>query len=136
MAMPKGLARYWRGRRRTGAAKRSRRSFKVARFARRTKMTIPLAVVGGFVPILGNTFSHFKTNGLVGPDSASSEFIRTLTGFDPWGGQAAQPRVGFQPWQMQFGALPIVIGFLAHKAANMIGINRMLARLKIPLIRL
>ncbi len=117
---------------------RRARTYPRRRFHRggRRSFRLPLAVIAGFVPIITNSFRAFQARGLSGPDSGSSEFIRTLTGFDPWGAQAAQPRPGFQAWQLRYGAMPIVLGMLVHWIASRIGINRMLGMAGVPIIRI
>ena len=91
---------------------------------RKPKMTIPLAVVAGFIPM---------GVGLWGRRTAPKEMARyalvATTGIDFVG----------KRWTSEFlgeGAGAILAGFLVHKLANVIGINRMLARSKVPFIRI
>ena len=39
-------------------------------------------------------------------------------------------------WRLQYGLLPIGVGFMAHKLASKIGINRALASAGVPWIRI
>lgn len=110
--------------------KRSRRSWSRAKAAR-PKMTIPLAVVAGFAPVATSTYTHGRQYGITGPEGAVSEFSRTMIGIDP-----NNMNAGFQAWRMKWGLLPVVIGLVVHKAAGYFGINRMIAKAGVPLIRI
>lgn len=105
-------------------SKRSRGSH----HSRRQQFTIPLAVVAGFASPVGRTIGEFQSGG---PKGAVKELSRIMIGIDPF----ASP-VTWQPYLMSYGALPVAIGLMVHKAANMLGLNRMLARSGIPLIRI
>ena len=91
-------------------------------------MTLPLAVVGGFVPILSVTYDGWKQGGL---RVAGRQFMTTLTGFDP-----ENTTAGWQPRELRRGAMPIVVGFLVHMIAGKLGINRALGRAGIPFVRI
>lgn len=102
----------------------------MARFTRKKshrrskKITIPLAVVAGFLPgalRLKNHMTSFQDFG--------QEASRIFLGYTPSDGT-------FKPQLMTYGTLPIVIGFVAHYAANKFGLNRVLARANIPFIRI
>jgi len=93
---------------------------------RTSKMTIPLAIVAGFAPPMLSIIDQARVFGLKG---AGVEASKIFTGWNPETGR-------WEPGWLKWGAGPIVIGFLAHKLASMIGINRALARMKIPLIRI
>ena len=102
---------------------------------RSTRMTIPLAVVAGMVPLAIGTWQHGQYAGWTGSgDTGMDYFVRSLTGFSPnaagYGGSRWNLR------NMQHGALPIVVGMIAHKVAGRIGINAALARAGVPLIRI
>ena len=88
------------------------------------KMTIPLAVVAGFVPIVKGVWDR---------RTSTSEMTRYLTvsttGYDPVA----------KRWTAQYlgeGTGSILGGMAIHWAANKLGINRMLGRARIPLIRI
>lgn len=90
----------------------------------RPKMTIPLAVVAGFIPIIKGSWDR---------RASMTEVTRYLTvsttGYDPVG----------KRWTTEFlgqGTGAILGGFAVHWLANKIGINRLLGRAKIPLIRI
>ncbi len=94
----------------------------------RKRFTLPLAVVGGFIPILSTSYVGFKQGGL---GMAGRQFVTTLTGFDPENSAA-----GWQPKEMRRGALPILVGYVAHMIASKLGINRALGRAGIPFVRI
>jgi len=90
-------------------------------------MTMPLAVVAGFVPpariIWGESGRGQSLEG--GAIAASRIFL----GYDSIRGT----------WdfkQLQFGFGPVLVGFGIHKVAQMVGINRALAAARIPFIRI
>ena len=100
----------------------------------RKSFTLPLAVVGGFAPLVIGTVQHGLWNGWVGSgDTAMDYAMRALTGFDPnhlgYGGT-------WNPRNMVHGALPIMGGIIAHKLANRLGVNGALARAGVPFIRI
>lgn len=86
-------------------------------------MTIPLAIVAGFaVPVAG----VFQLGGMTLQDKVTT-VGRWMTGFD---------RAGFHPDALKNGLYPVLGGFAVHWFANKIGINRAMARARIPLIRI
>lgn len=89
-------------------------------------MTIPIAPVAGLAAGLS-----FPAEALMRGDwlSAAYRVCSSYTGYDP---QA-------QTWSMdnlKRGLMPLMIGFAIHWIAGKIGVNRMLGRAKIPLIRI
>ena len=93
---------------------------------RRSKFTLPLAVVAGFAPGASRTIGHFQNGGVQG---GLNELSRIYIGYDRDSGQ-------FQPWLLRYGLYPVVAGVLIHKVAGLLGVNRMLARAGIPFIRI
>lgn len=93
---------------------------------RRKQMTIPLAVVGGFVPLGVRGYNGFQANGIVGGLDGVSSGLTGYSVFDPgkW-----HPEVLAGSW------LPILGGFAVHALAGRLGINRLLGRYRIPLFR-
>ncbi len=86
-------------------------------------MTIPIAVVAGFAPLVGNVLS-------------------TPGGIEPKGWMLTQAMTGFDTRTREFwlpnlwkGAFPILIGIFAHKVASRLGVNRALAGAGIPILR-
>jgi len=90
-------------------------------------MTIPIAVVAGFLPPSISVFQH--SQGGLGIRGAGIEASKIFTGWNPETGR-------WEPGWLKWGAMPVLVGFAVHKVASMIGLNRTLARMKIPLIRI
>ena len=85
-------------------------------------MKIPLAVVLGFAPLAVNVARNTNQIGF--------EAIRDLTGYQIDSGK-------FNFSLTRRGLVPILLGFGVHKVVGgMLGINRMLGRMRIPLIRI
>lgn len=101
-----------------------RRSFFSRRPRAKAKMTIPLAVVAGFVPTVVGVWNR-RSSGQAVADYLQSGF----TGITPGTGQ-------FNLANLRAGLMPIAAGFMVHKIAGMLGINRAIARARIPLIRI
>jgi len=93
---------------------------------KKPQMTMPLAVVAGFVPPGLTIYREGLTGGVEGGARAAS---RIFLGYDSIAG-----RWDFQ--QLQYGFGPVLMGFGIHKVAQMVGINRALAAAKIPFIRI
>lgn len=97
------------------------------RVGRRSKqMSIPLAVVGGFVPMGADVLSAFRIGGV---EAALGHVSLCTTGYDPSDGK----------WKPMFAVQklygPLLLGAVVHKVANKLGINRALAGAGIPLLR-
>ena len=93
---------------------------------RKSKPTIPLAIVAGFVPGGRELVIAGRVNF---PDHFLRVGTRIYTGFDPL----------TQVWRwsnMKNGTFPILGGLVVHAAANFLGVNRMIARAKIPFLRI
>lgn len=129
MAMPPALKKYWATHKRGKSRKSIRRSntMKVRRNGKK-KMTIPLAIVAGFMPAIADIKNNSANLG--------------------WGGSAMHTGAGLIGWdtvtgkwvgisQAKAAGTPaIIIGFIAHVLASKFGINRALGRAGIPLIRI
>ena len=99
---------------RTKKKKRSKRGFKLS-----------LAIVAGLLPGVTNVYDGFKEGGLKGAgDTASMVYL----GYDPIQGD-------WRPSMMWMGLYPLALGLIIHKAAGMLGVNRMLANAGIPVVR-
>jgi hypothetical protein len=100
---------------------------------RRSKQfSIPLAIVSGFAPLVYTTYKHTQWNGFGGEEGGMDVFVRSLTGFSP---NTAYGKV-WEFKRMLWGAIPILGGFMVHKIAGRIGINRAIASAGIPFIRI
>lgn len=93
---------------------------------KRPSMTIPLGVVAGFIPLVANTVGRFQREGWNG---AMREISADTIGLDPASG------VFNIKWMMR-GTAPIIGGIMVHKLASILGVNRAMARAKIPFIRI
>jgi len=124
--------------RKKGSRKKSSKKRSVSRMARkkrryRRKMTIPMAAIGGslaglFITPQGwaaSPVGHALKGNL---ENTFRGIVLNYTGLDIQTGEW-----DFMKAQGLFAAL---IGIAAHKIASMLGINRTLARAKIPLIRI
>jgi len=94
----------------------------------KAKFSLPLAALAGFGPLAYNLWQDSKM-GSVAPQQMLSDVIASLTGWD----------IGTGTWRPQHllrGAVPIIGGMAIHKMAGRFGVNRMLARAGIPVIRI
>lgn len=100
-----------------------RRSFIPRRgFRSKPKMTIPLSVVAGFVPLAVGVWNR-RSSGQAVADYLQSSFTGVSNG-------------QFNFANLKTGLLPIVAGFAVHKMAGAFGINKAIARARIPFIRI
>lgn len=111
----------------TKAVAKRRRYFGAAP-RRRSKagFTVPLAVAAGFIPLALFTIDGYKNGGIT---KAGHRFQLGLTGYND----------ETHKWSMtglKDGAFPIIAGIAAHKIIGQwLGVNRMLARAKVPIVR-
>lgn len=89
----------------------------------RPKMTIPLAVVAGFVPVVVGVWNRRNSGTEIGNYLQSS-----FTGVGSDG--------KFNLQNLKTGLLPIGAGFIVHTLAGKLGINRAIARARIPFLRI
>ncbi len=103
------------------------------------KMTIPLAIVAGAVPGVMDVVRNGGANGW-GTDGADSGVTTLLGDFfgiqTPAAAAAYTDGKSWSTWRLKYGLYPLLAGFALHYGANKLGINRMLARNKVPLIRI
>ena len=104
-----------------------------ARFKRhhsKRKLTIPLAVVAGFLPTAWNIQQEMKR-----PDGSLFQAVKIvgsgLVGYN-------SSKQTWDGWTMMkaYGASSILAGFGVHILANKLGFNRMIANAGIPFIRI
>jgi len=94
---------------------------------RKNGFTLPLAVVAGVAPGVIGPIQHAMWHG---PMGGVKELGRIWTGYDFTDGT-------FDIWRLKYGLLPAVMGGLAHwLIGSKLGINRMLGRARIPVIRI
>lgn len=97
-----------------------------AKHHKKAGMTIPLAVVGGLVPMGADLVSAYKVGGA---EAALGHVSLCTTGYDPADGK----------WKPSFAMQklygPLFLGMMVHKLAGRLGVNRMLAGAGVPLLR-
>lgn len=108
-------------------------AFKRKRTRSKAKMTVPLAIVAGFVPGGANVITHFKNDGVEG---AAAEASRIFLGYASTNKFGYNDTIGFHPYLLKYGTMPVVAGILAHFVATKFGINRAIARMGVPLVRI
>jgi len=89
--------------------------------------TIPLAVVAGFAPLAHDTMTEVKVRG---PGGIPHVLAYHLTGVNTWDNNKFNSQVLINGWT------PILAGFLVHKLAGKFGINQMLAKAGVPILRI
>lgn len=105
----------------------------VVRYAKRkyhkkAGFTLPLAAIAGFVPMVSYAYNvGYKGEGIQG---FGKQIVYQTTGYDPYSGT--------WHWDgIQRGLGPVVLGLLVHKlVGGRMGVNRMLARAGVPILRL
>jgi len=86
-------------------------------------MTLPLAVIAGFVPTMAGVWNRR------GSATEIANYLQAgWTGITPEGGN-------FSFTNLRAGLIPALAGFAVHKVASMMGINRALGRARIPFVR-
>jgi hypothetical protein len=110
------------------ARKRSKK-----RYSRKHGFTLPIAVVAGIAGGGGRLVYHatHDDHGQGNPISNMAvEAGRIYTGYDSRDGS-------FNAGLMRYGTLPLVVGIAIHKiVGGMLGVNRLLARTGLPVIRI
>lgn len=107
-------------------ARRSRPMAK-RRVHHKAKFTIPAALLLGAVPAGLNLYRGARDGGLTQFTRAGAAMI----GYDTNAGR-------YVGWSLAStsGAFPLLLGFGLHMAASKFGVNRMLARARVPIIRI
>ena len=90
---------------------------------RRKRFTIPLAVVGGMLPVATGVWNR-RSN----PTAMSNYLQSGFTGVSQDG--------GFNVANLRLGLFPILAGFLMHTLASKLGVNRALGRSGVPFVRI
>jgi hypothetical protein len=91
--------------------------------------TIPLAIVAGFIPTAGYALAGFRQGGETGMTEGIARITARLTGYSITENK-------FHGMELVKGYGPILLGFITHKLASKLGINRAIARAGIPLLRI
>lgn len=103
------------------------RTVYVKRAKRRSKggMTLPIAVLAGFVPLALNAKKDYDDGGL---QVLGKGLVLRTTGMNT-------ETLKWMPEYLMQGVGPIVVGVFVHKLASKLGINRGLARAGVPFLR-
>lgn len=109
--------------RRTRTVRRRRSYFRRAT-RRAARMTLPMAIVGGFVPVVMGLWNRRSNATEMG-----NYLQRGFTGVEP-----GTNRFVFS--NLRLGAVPLAAGFAVHMLASKLGFNRALGRARLPLIRI
>jgi len=112
---------------RVGSKKKRRSSARrtVRRVARKT--VVPIGIIAGMLPGVARTARFLQTQG---PESAANEFMAIFSGYDT---KTREFSVG----NMKDGLFPLLAGIALHRVVGgMLGVNRMLAASRIPLLRI
>lgn len=89
--------------------------------------TLPIGIIAGLLPGVTRTFATFQASGA---QRASSEALAIYSGYDP---MTRQWSIG----NMSFGLLPLFAGLALHRfVGGGLGVNRILARSKVPFLRI
>ena len=113
------------------------RNFRTKRTHHKAKMTIPLAVIAGFVPGVVDGVKNGMNNGWGGgADSGSATMLGSFLGIQTPDAQHVYHTGAWSTWRLKYGLYPVIAGFAIHWGAQKFGVNRMLARAKIPLLRI
>lgn len=88
------------------------------------KVTVPLAVIGGLIPVGAGLWSRRSNATEMG-----NFIVSGFTGYNP-------TTNSFSITSMRGGLFPVIAGIAAHRFAGMLGINRAIAKTGIPFIRI
>jgi len=91
------------------------------------RATFPIGIIAGMLPGVTRSFSVFQRGGA---QAGANEALAIYTGFDP---QTRQWSVA----NMQHGLIPLIAGLLLTRfVGGGLGVNRILARARVPLLRI
>ena len=93
---------------------------------RRHGLTIPVAMIAGFAPLVSITYTGYKAGGLNG---AVSNAVTSVLPYDPINKKITFANLGY-------GLFPMIAGMMVHKiVGGTLGVNRWLASSGIPWVR-
>lgn len=96
----------------------------------RPKATLSLGILAGLAPTAAFAYDGFKVGGDQGGIvEAAHRVTMRLTGYEWKGGV-------WSAAEFTKGWVPLLVGAFVHKTANRFGVNRMIARAGIPLLRI
>lgn len=95
-------------------------------YSRRGRLQLPVAIIAGFIPGVTGIVNELRVGG---PQAAMRQASRSFAGFDPSTSQINLT------W-LYGGLAPLLLGLFIHKfIGGSMGVNRMLGRMRIPLLR-
>ena len=100
-------------------AKKRKRSY------RRRGMRVPVAVLGGFIPLATKAWGDVQAGGFQGLQNT----VPAIVPYNP-----ATKR--FTMAYLHQGLYPIIFGFVVHKIASMMGVNRALSSAGVRWLRI
>lgn len=129
---PAGLKKYWtthrHGKKKTRASS-AIQGGRMAQKRRKPQITIPLAIVAGFIPAVNDVQrTHVQFGGY------PKAIIHTTAGLFGW--DTVQNKWAGLTQMKYAGTFPIILGFLVHWVAGKVGVNRMLGQMRIPFLRI
>ena len=126
--MPAGLAKYWKTHRRGAKSKSGGRMVKRNSSRRKVLLSLPVAVVAGFMPLAVDVGTQIKAGEW---QQAGYVLEHNIVGINPW---------NQNKWDMEGlkrGLFPILLGFAVHRfIGGSLGLNRALARAGVPILRI
>lgn len=122
----------------TTTARRKRTLAKKNKTKKKRSFTIPIAPVAALFavpfirphPDFGSAYEHYKNDKM---EKIPSHLLFGLTGF--WIGDQDVPKARFDPIKGGNIMKALIVGVAAHWLATKVGINRLLGRAKVPLLR-
>lgn len=97
-------------------------------YRRRHGFTVPLSMVIPAGLIAVNTYNWAKAYGTL---SAAHKLAGGFTGY-----MSAPNQPDWRFSNLKFALLPLGVGYLSHKILSRVGVNRTLARMGVPFIRI
>jgi hypothetical protein len=95
---------------------------------RKAGLTVPLALVAGFVPTAGYALEGFRRGGEAGITEGIARLTVRMTGYSITENK-------FNGSELIKGWAPVALGFMTHKLAARMGINRALSNAGVPILR-
>jgi len=121
---PKGLKRYRLAHKKGGTKKRGVSNMK--RGHRRNKITLPVAVILGFMPLTAAAINDIQAGGFQG-------LRNTVSAIVPYDVNTRKVTFAY----LHKGLWPIIAGFLVHKfVGGGLGLNRALSSMGLPWVRI
>lgn len=105
---------------------RKRSSSRQRNRTRTRHLTLPLAAIAGFAPLVVSTLNTWRDSGRT---AGVRHLGAALTGYD-------YLSKDWKVARLADGTLPILIGLMFHRIMSMLGANRMLSRAGVPYIRI